>query len=192
MPDKWDDIFRGRFWSKVDRSEGSDKCWAWLGAGSTKPGADYGHVKTPGGRQWGAHRVAYVLSHGVGIPDGMFVCHHCDNPRCCNPSHLFVGTHQDNVDDKVAKGRQARGAAMSAAKLPTAARGPRHGSKTHPERWARGVGHPNAKFNVDQVRAIRHEYEQGGTTLKSIGDRFGVGKGLIHRLVRRLTYADVI
>lgn len=51
-----------------------------------------------------AHRVAYFIAHGE-IPDRMSVCHHCDNPPCCNPEHLFIGTHDDNMHDRAVKGR---------------------------------------------------------------------------------------
>jgi predicted XRE-type DNA-binding protein len=51
--------------------------------------------------------MSYELFHGKLIPDKMFICHKCDNPPCCNPNHLFIGTHQDNMDDKVKKHRQA-------------------------------------------------------------------------------------
>lgn len=55
-------------------------------------------------KQWFAHRAAWMLAHGP-IPDGMVVCHHCDNPPCCNVEHLFLGTPTDNIRDMIAKGR---------------------------------------------------------------------------------------
>jgi hypothetical protein len=79
-------------------------CMEWLGT-ITRRG--YG-VLSIGNRQVGAHRHAWVLSHGV-VPKGMCVCHSCDNRRCVNPEHLFIGTNKDNHDDKVNKGRQAKG-----------------------------------------------------------------------------------
>lgn len=71
-------------------------------AGVTSTGYGQFHI---GKRNFSAHRVAYTLERGE-IPVGMCVCHHCDNPVCCNPAHLFVGTHRDNVLDKWNKGRQ--------------------------------------------------------------------------------------
>lgn len=88
-----------RFWAKVDR-RGPDECWPWTGATQQ---TGYGRFRVDG-RLQGAHRVAYVLTHGHLRP-GAHVLHRCDTPGCCNPSHLFLGTHADNMADKEAKGR---------------------------------------------------------------------------------------
>ena len=80
-----------------------DDCWLWLGGTASK---GYGHFSMGGrgGKQVNAHRAAYEFHYGP-IPEGMLVCHSCDNPPCVNWNHLFLGTHQDNVRDMWAKGR---------------------------------------------------------------------------------------
>lgn len=95
-------------WSRVDRSAGPDQCWPFTGNTGTgaKPGRPgYGGL-TCRGVHWTSHRAAWTLAHGP-IPDGMWVLHRCDNPPCCNPAHLFLGTVKDNVRDMHAKGRWA-------------------------------------------------------------------------------------
>jgi hypothetical protein len=87
----------------VDRSGGEDACWPWQGRIMVTRGG-YGRL-TVNGRIVGAHRMALVISTGGDCP-GLFACHHCDNPICCNPKHLFWGTPQDNVNDCIAKGRK--------------------------------------------------------------------------------------
>jgi len=85
-----------RFWSKVSCA-GSEECWYWCGAIQNK---GYGRLG-----QFLTHRIAFALATGTD-PGKLQVLHHCDNPPCCNPTHLFLGTAQDNSDDMKAKGRQ--------------------------------------------------------------------------------------
>jgi hypothetical protein len=95
------------------------------------------------------------LVHGP-IPDGLFVCHKCDTPACVNAeTHLFLGTHQENMADMVAKGRQARG-----------------------ERGGQ------AKLEAEQVLAIRERYAAGETSKPSLGREYGVHSTTIGKIVR--------
>jgi hypothetical protein len=101
-----------RFWAKVDK-RGPDECWPWMG--SRVPGREYGMFGI-GPKNFRSHRVAFELTFGK-IADGMDICHHCDNPPCCNPAHLFEGTAADNMADRDAKGRCQEGERHVRAKL---------------------------------------------------------------------------
>lgn len=100
-------VLKERFWGKVNKDGPAPShcpelgpCWIWTGIITIW---GYGRIKS-GGKMHAAHRVAWVLAYGD-IPDGLFVCHKCDNPACVRPEHLFVGTVLDNTRDREAKGR---------------------------------------------------------------------------------------
>jgi hypothetical protein len=90
---------KDRFEDKVS-IEPNSGCWLWTGSLND---TGYGQLWV-GSKSTRAHRLSYELHVGP-IPEGMHVCHHCDNPPCCNPNHLFVGSHTDNMADKIKKGR---------------------------------------------------------------------------------------
>lgn len=150
-----------RFWSKV-KMRGLNECWEWQAVKRENNG--YGLFGVEGTMLY-AHRVAWSLMNGK-IPDGMYVLHKCDNRSCCNPNHLFLGTHQDNMSDMVNKGRQSR--------------------ISRP-----GAMNPNAKLTESQVIEIRSKYKLGGTTLKKLASEYGVSFSNISRVIRGQHWANI-
>ena len=108
MTYKYDNKVLDRFWAKVDKS-GPDDCWNW-NAGTSNKG--YGRFAFQGKTRF-AHRVSWLIANGsiknANSYHGVCVLHRCDNPPCVNPKHLFLGTHQDNINDMVNKGRSNLG-----------------------------------------------------------------------------------
>jgi hypothetical protein len=96
----YDPITIARFWSKVDVKKSELVCWEWRGASSRN---NYGRIKI-GGVSMTASRVAWEMYNGAPLGE-RFALHTCDNPKCCNPKHLFAGTNTDNMDDMMTKGR---------------------------------------------------------------------------------------
>lgn len=191
-----------RFLAKVD-IRGDGECWPWTGAVNDR---GYGQCWISG-RMERAHRASYALSVGP-IPDGLCVCHHCDVPSCCNPSHLFLGTIADNNADMVAKKRNraatgdsngsrtrpdrlARGERHSSRTHPErVARGDRHGSRIHPERCPRGERSGAAKLTESNVLEIRAAVARGEPH-RSIAAQFGVSRSNIGYVARGHTWAHV-
>jgi hypothetical protein len=160
-----------RFDARVNRSGGPDACWPWMGR---RERAGYGNfdVASNGARALStkAHRVALAIAGREPRPEE-YGCHHCDNPPCCNPAHLFVGTNRDNQADARAKGRV--------------------GELTHPERWARGEHNGFARLTEDQVRAIRAAYVPYRVSYPVLARRFGVAVSTIRLVIHRETWAHV-
>ncbi len=159
-----------RFWSKVDRQEGPVRpgelgpCWPWL---RYRDEDGYG-VTAVDRRTQQAHRVAFILSGGVLTDEKPQVLHRCDNPCCCNPDHLWAGTNNDNVADKIAKGRQASG--------------DRTGSRMYPERRPRGEIHRSARLRADQVLQIR-VLSRDGWNQRSIARRFDISQRQVGNII---------
>lgn len=93
-----------RFWSKVKITANPDKCWEWTGAKQRNRKHQYG-VTSYQGRQWLAHRLAWMFFHDVPPNPELLLLHSCDNPECVNPHHLREGTHADNIRDAIERGR---------------------------------------------------------------------------------------
>ncbi len=133
-----------RFWSKISKA---DDCWVWRNANVK----GYG-VFWDGQRRIRAHVFSYQLKHGP-VPAGMVICHTCDNPPCCNPDHLYAGTHAQNNADRVSRGRSAPGQAK-----PPVRRGPR-------------LAH--TKLTAEAVRQMR-ERKKAGETYRQLAEAFSV------------------
>ena len=145
-PPRMSKTIEQKFWEKVKVADG---CWRWSAA---KLPSGYGFIGGGKGasKNHYAHRVSYEIHHGP-IPDGMVVMHTCDNPECCNPDHLRIGTHKQNSQDMVAKGRATSGPGLV------------------------GEQHPRSKLSATCVRAIRKSSEPSGRLAK----KFAVSRSCI-------------
>ncbi len=161
----WAPIECTRLWYRVEMKESG--CWEWQGAKRT---TGYGNIKYLG-KWYGCHQLAYSLAVGP-IPGGLHVLHHCDNPPCCNPEHLFVGTNTDNIKDRMVKDRSNR-------------------EPVPYEKRAKGERVGGAKLTEDLVRAVRDRHAEGGMTMREVGDEFGVCAASVCLIVNRKTWAHV-
>jgi hypothetical protein len=141
----------------ASRVEIGDGCWGWHGSTNDK---GYPHLKVAGTVEL-AHRVGYRLLVGP-IPAGMFLCHHCDNPGCVKPGHMFIGTHDDNMRDMVSKGRACKG-----------------------ERQ------PNSKLTENAAREIKRLLRAGERTSRSIAAQFGIHEQTVAGIKQGRTWRHV-
>lgn len=147
--------YAARFWGRVDRTD-LFGCWSWQGP--RRPDG-YG-IASLGGQTTPAHRVAWILANGS-IPAGRVLRHDCDNRACCNPAHLQLGTHAENIADKVSRGRQAK-----------------------------GEGNGRAVLTVADVRAIRAAHASG-LGPAAIAAAYPVSKRAVVKIVDRETWRHV-
>ncbi|MDH3711839.1 MAG: HNH endonuclease [Cyclobacteriaceae bacterium] len=157
------------FWSKVDIKTKPRDCWNWRGAKKLK---GYGNVRI-NKRVYSAHRVAYELTTGRllpggKIPKGFLVCHLCDNPSCCNPNHLVLGTIKSNSADMLIKNRQKK-----------------------PETAARGIHNGMSKLTDNDVTEIRRSYANGEYYQYELAGLYGVSQPTIGAIVLNKTWRHV-
>jgi hypothetical protein len=148
-----------RFWARVARGEGEDACWPWAGPQSS---AGYGAIMYRRVNR-STHRLAWELTNGA-IPDGLWVLHRCDNPPCCNPAHLFLGTNADNVRDREGK---RRGFFKKGQKNPWRVPPPR------------GSAQKLAKLTEATVLEMVARYRAGGVTQRALADEYGISRPIV-------------
>lgn len=147
-----------RILSKVYVGADED-CWHWMGAHN---GDGYGRINT-GKRYVYAHRLMWEWENRAS-PGALFVLHHCDNPACCNPAHLFLGTNGDNMLDMSRKGRRD---------------------------WSKGEAVKNSKLTAAQVGEIKRRLFSGGHTQKQIAADYGVGERCISAIKNGQTWRHI-
>lgn len=149
-----------RFWHYLKIGSEAE-CWEWQGPLISQK-CPYGALAVRGHRRVLAHRLSWEIHNGP-IPEGLFICHTCDNPRCCNPKHLYAGTSQDNMRDKAQRGKG----------------------------YNQGEAQWRAKLTNEQVLTIRKRRAAGGCTLQSLADEYGVNKGAIWSVVHRKSWVHI-
>jgi hypothetical protein len=143
-----------RFLEKTRRNDETG-CLEWTGCKDKK---GYGHFRY-NGKVIRSHRVSWMIHRGD-IPEGLFVCHTCDNPGCVEINHLWIGTDGENLKDMYDKGRRDQ------------------------------VGENNgcSKLMWEKVEVIRIKYADGGVTMKQLAEEFGVSKSAIYRCINNINW----
>lgn len=158
------------FWERVNKSADADGCWEWTGIRGGYTGM-YGLMIYANQRAY-AHRLSWTLHNNRPIPKGMYICHHCDNPICVRPDHLFLGTAKDNSQDMVRKGRSATG--------------PR------PNSYGLQAGSKNSQSKLCErdIVEIRERRAQGDS-YKDLSEAYGVHRITIAAIVKRTLWGHV-
>lgn len=175
-----------RFWWSVAVAQESS-CWPFLRGRDTD---GYGRF-FDGVEVQPAHRLAWSFSAGAPIPVGLSVLHSCDNPPCCNPAHLRLGTAKDNHADMMRRGRARIAYVNVDVPLHRRPLGDRNGSRKYPERLLRGRAASESrprKLTEENVLEIRRAY-RSGERLTSLAKRFDVGAPQVYRIVHRQRWA---
>lgn len=151
----FDEMDRFWFYTKIDKDSG---CWNWI---HSTDGGGYGvFVCEKYGRDK-AHRISYIENYGE-IPEGLWVLHRCDNPSCVRPDHLFLGTNDDNIEDKVSKNRQSR------------LFGEHNGRKI---------------LGEDDVKNMRKDYSSGKYSYRTLVEKYGISQTQVARIVKKESWA---
>lgn len=153
-----------RYWKYVDK-KGTDECWPWIGARKDNGRGNFWVDRHNKNMQ--AHRMMWILTNGD-IPDGLWVCHTCDNGWCVNPNHLFLGTHSDNAQDMANKGR-------------------------NPWLQRRGEDHFGSKLTDLDVTTIRLLYTPRGEYSQfKLAKMFGVARTTIQQIVEKRSWRHLL
>ena len=156
-------VYMERFFTKVTKT---DSCWEWSAAKRGKSG--YGAFKVDG-KVVDAHRISYKIHFGE-VPNGLCVCHKCDNRMCVRPDHLFLGTHSDNMKDCYKKGRMT---------LPTSSR------------FKKGAVPKNANTDVNLIIAIKKDIANRSGSLKMVAEKHGVSESCVRDISSGRTYKSI-
>lgn len=147
------------FWGKIAITDNPDECWVWTL--STKD-SGHGRVRIDW-IEYKPHRIAYFLHTGHD-PKELRVCHHCDNPPCCNPKHLYAGTQKNNCEDRERRGRGNQ---------------------------PKGVNNAFAKLNDDKVRELRRKFANGEANKTQLAKEYGIACNTVKDIVRRRWWTHV-
>jgi len=188
-PPKLTDQEIKRFWSYIDQSPGQGpkgECWQWKRA---KTSMGYGNFQAQS-RQYIAHRLAFFLV--TGRWGAICICHHCDNPCCCNPKHLFPGTVKDNVRDMYLKGRAPIGDAHPWRRRPELVLRGEAFLARFPNWIKRGETNYHAKLTNDQVKEIRRLYKAGTCRQAELARQYSVSKQTIWVIIHEKRWKSVL
>jgi len=171
-PDEWEDMF----WYNVDKGD-TDECWEWQGVIMKRGYGQFSHDN----RRYYTHRLMYRIIHGV-VPKPQ-VNHHCDNPQCVNPNHLYSGTQSENMQDAYERNDNLR---KHIDGLEGVLFTPETANDVNPTAFDQ----PGSKFTKDEVREIRRRAEEGESNL-SLSEEFEVSDSTICRIVNGNAYKTV-